>query len=558
MSLPPETPDAGVERAEAKLARLGVQVEAVQALLVRLLQDVVHAESRLEGLDAARLVEVNEQLVVAAINSQVASEASSQALSLAAQSHAQDPLTGLPNRTALLDRFVQAIANTKRRGAQFGLLFVDLDGFKPLNDAYGHGFGDKVLQLAAERMLSAVREVDTVSRHGGDEFVILLAELTRPEDARTVAEKLVAAISADASIDGRTVHVTASVGIAIHPDHGENFETLLARADATMYESKRRQPGGVAIYDGAANGARDTMAPRVPASAPVEPPDPGTVHARLREANEKLVLAVIGAQELQEAAEHARKHQIDFMQRVTQELLDPVAPIRIASAMLGHDPSDQPLKPLLPLVESIVEKQITAITRIVDNLVDASTVETQSLRLERQHVDFIAIVRHAVIGHQPMIDARGQRFVLYLPTTTVTVDGDPARLEQMISNVIDNASTHTHDGGRIHVSVATTPETLVLTVADNGLGVTPQMLPYVFEPFVQDSHVLSFYGLGLGIGLTVARALTQAHGGTLVAYSAGASRGSQLVMTLPLAGVEPPPLPQDPPTGPGPAPDEGH
>jgi diguanylate cyclase len=554
---PPETPEAGVERAETKLAKLGVQVEAVQALLVRLLQDVVHAESRLEGLDAARLVEVNEQLVVAAINSQVASDATARALSLAAESNVQDPLTGLSNRTALLDRFVQAIANTKRRGAQFGLLFVDLDGFKPLNDAYGHGFGDKVLRMTAERMLSVVREVDTVSRHGGDEFVILLAELTRPEDARTVAEKIVAVISAEAVIDGHTVHVTASVGIAIHPEHGEDFETLLARADAAMYESKRRGPGGVVIYEaGVAGLPREMQTPVLPVRANAVL-DADTTHARLREANEKLVLAVMDAQELQAAAELARHQQTEFMKKVAAELLDPAAPIRIASAMLGRDPGDAPLKPLLPIVEGIVQKQMTAITRIVEQVVDASTVEKGALVLDRARVDLATVVQAAVDGHRSMFAHHDQRFDLHLPAVDLTVDGDPIRLEQIISNLLDNASRHTHDGGRIRLSVATTPETLVLTVADNGLGVTSQMLPYVFEPFVQDTHVLSLDGLGLGIGLTVARSLTQAHGGTLVAYSAGANRGSQLVMTLPLATLIAATDSQALPPGPVPDADQG-
>lgn len=535
MTLPPASPDTGVERAEAKLAKLGVQVEAVQALLVRLLQDVVHAESRLESLDAARLVEVNEQLLVSAINSQVASEATAQALALAAESAAQDPLTGLPNRTTLLDRFMQATANTKRRGAQFALLFLDLDGFKPLNDTYGHAFGDQMLRLSAERMLSVVREVDTVSRHGGDEFVILLAELTRPEDASTVAEKLIAAISADAEIDGHTVRVTASVGIAIHPDHGEDFATLLACADAAMYESKRHRHGGVVIFDASMKSPlKENDAPDLPIRGPAVL-GPDATHARLREANEKLVIAVIDAQELQAAAELARHQQTEFIKRVAAELLDPVAPIRIASAMLGRQSNDQHEQPLLPLVEGIVEKQITEMSRIVDKIVDASTIEKKPLMLDRARVDFAGIVHASAVGHQAMFESRDQRFDMRLPAGVLEVDGDAARLEQIIGNLLDNASRHTHNGGRIRLSVSTTPDTLVLTVADNGLGVTQQMLPYVFEPFVQDSHTLSLDGLGLGIGLTIARALAQAHGGSLVAYSAGANRGSQLVMTLPLA-----------------------
>ena len=102
-----------------------------------------------------------------------------------------DALTRLPNRTALLDRGRQAIANARRHGSRVAVLFVDLDDFKAINDNHGHAFGDQVLRMTAERMLSVVREVDTVSRHGGDEFVVLLAELSQPADAQAVAGKLV-------------------------------------------------------------------------------------------------------------------------------------------------------------------------------------------------------------------------------------------------------------------------------------------------------------------------------------------------------------------------------
>jgi signal transduction histidine kinase len=121
----------------------------------------------------------------------------------------------------------------------------------------------------------------------------------------------------------------------------------------------------------------------------------------------------------------------------------------------------------------------------------------------------------------------------------IEIQGDAARLEQIVSNLLDNASKHTHDGGRINLSVVVTAERMVLTVTDDGIGITPQMLPYVFEPFVQDTPALGFHGVGLGIGLTVVRALVRAHGGDLVAHSAGAGSGSQFVVTLPLAACGP-------------------
>ena len=237
-----------VADAEGELARLGVQVEAMRALLVRLTQDVVSAESRVDQTQAAALAEVNEQLILTALTSQADAEAAAQALQEAVQSAELDALTQLPNRTTLLDRFAQALANATRHDARFALLFLDLDDFKQINDAYGHAFGDRVLRLVADRLVSAVRRVDTVSRHGGDEFLILLAELTHPSDAQTVAEKLIEALGAPAELDGHVVSLTASVGIAIFPDDGDDFDTLAGRADAAMYETKRRRAGGIAFH----------------------------------------------------------------------------------------------------------------------------------------------------------------------------------------------------------------------------------------------------------------------------------------------------------------------
>ena len=112
---------------------------------------------------------------------------------------------------------------------------------------------------------------------------------------------------------------------------------------------------------------------------------------------------------------------------------------------------------------------------------------------------------------------------------------DEARLMQVLDNLLDNASRHTPEGGRISLSVVAGGDTLTLTVSDNGIGITADSLPAIFEPFVQDAHALGYNDLGLGIGLTVARALVRSHGGDIVAQSAGARRGSQFIVTLPRA-----------------------
>jgi len=530
--------DTPVAQAEAKLARLGVQVEAMQALLVRLLQDVVRAESQLEQTQVAQLVQVNEQLVVAAMSSQDMAETAAMALDEAEQSAVLDALTRLPNRTALVERGRQAIANARRHGSRLAVLFLDLDGFKDVNDAHGHALGDQVLCLAAEHMRSVVREVDTVSRYGGDEFVVLLAEVSQPADAQAVAEKLIAAISAPAALDGQTVSVTASVGIAVYPEDGTDVETLVARADAAMYETKRQRAGGIALH-----GTGAVEAPVGPANPRLPPPhaahertidvaDGDRRLAQLRDANEKLVLAAITAQELKEAADLAQQRQTAFMAAVVDELRDPMAPIRIASTMLGRAAAEEPL---LPRVQGLVEQQMTRMSQLVGNLVEAAVTAPRDWELERHWIDLAQVIDAAVATHRPQMQARGQRFESHRPPGALGVLGDAARLELVVSNLLDNASKHTHDGGSIGLSVEAAGQTLTLTVSDNGIGISAHLLLQLFEPFVQDAHTLGLNGVGLGIGLTVARALVRAHGGDLVAHSAGPRRGSQFVVTLPLA-----------------------
>ena len=542
MNPTPDPNDPSVADAEGELARLGVQVEAMRALLVRLTQDVVCAEARLDQTQAAGLVEVNEQLILTALASQADAAGAAQALQDAVQSAELDALTQLPNRTTLLDRFAQALANATRHSAQFALLFLDLDNFKPLNDAYGHAFGDRVLRLVADRLVSVVRRVDTVSRHGGDEFLVLLAELNQPGDAQTVAEKLVEALGAPAELDGHVVSLTASVGIAIYPDDGDDFDTLVARSDAAMYRTKRQRAGGVAFHGkapvegpglDAQPGADQHPPARTGAGAAA---DPERRLVDLREANEHLVLAALTARELHTAAEQARQRHAAFLAAVADELRNPMAPIRIASAMLGGLPTDERL---LPRVEGIVEQQLTQMSRLVGELVDASAVDTGGLALDRRPVDMAQVIDAAVAACRPAMDERRQRFEFHRPPDVLQMQGDAVRLEQIVSNLLDNASKHTYDGGRISLSVVLTADSLALTVSDDGIGITPQMLPYIFEPFVQDIHALGFHGVGLGIGLTVVRALVRAHDGDLVAHSAGAGRGSQFVVTLPLAASGP-------------------
>ena len=149
-----------------------------------------------------------------------------------------DVLTDLPNRLLMNDRLSQALSLARRNQNQVGVLFLDLDGFKHINDSLGHAIGDKLLQSVAARLLACVRKSDTVSRQGGDEFVILLSEITHPADAAISAAKIITELKKVHHIGERRLHVTASIGISTYPEGGEDAETLIKNADTAMYHAK--------------------------------------------------------------------------------------------------------------------------------------------------------------------------------------------------------------------------------------------------------------------------------------------------------------------------------
>ena len=151
-----------------------------------------------------------------------------------------DDLTGLPNRAVLDDRLAQAIAAAHRRRRKLALLFVDVDRFKHINDSLGHDIGDHTLKLVAQRLVACVRSSDTVSRQGGDEFVILLSEVAHAQDAAISASKMLLALRAPHRIEEHDLHITASIGIATYPEDGTDVEQLKRSADIAMFHAKKR------------------------------------------------------------------------------------------------------------------------------------------------------------------------------------------------------------------------------------------------------------------------------------------------------------------------------
>ncbi len=243
--------------------REGERVAALQEQLAEVREEATVARADLEQLQrevegakeelserTARLLEANAELAAAARRAQTAASTCEEALQKVSRTAELDRLTGLPSRAVLLDRLVTAIAHARRDGTRVALLFLDLDNFKSINDTLGHGAGDEALRITADCLRASVREVDTVSRHGGDEFLILLSEITHVTDAVLVADKVAAALDASTLAGGQAISLTASVGISVYPDHGEDPDGLIGRADSAMYAAKRQgQTSSVFSYD---------------------------------------------------------------------------------------------------------------------------------------------------------------------------------------------------------------------------------------------------------------------------------------------------------------------
>lgn len=150
-----------------------------------------------------------------------------------------DPLTGLPNRRLLEDRIATTLQHATRHSRKAAVMYLDLDGFKPINDTHGHATGDEILKQVAQRLVSSSRKEDTVARVGGDEFVIVLAEVTNVASAQEPASKLIEVVSEPYQVGDLSLNLSASIGIALFPDHANDVNQLIHMADQALYEAKR-------------------------------------------------------------------------------------------------------------------------------------------------------------------------------------------------------------------------------------------------------------------------------------------------------------------------------
>ena len=536
MNAHPDTAD--VAAAARELALLRRQADQVRADIIRSRSELARVQRDYGETRAAQLVEANEQLVLAVLQAETVAEAATGQLDEIARSSQRDSLTDTPNRALMLDRLENAIAMARRHVTRLAVLFLDLDQFKQINDTFGHGVGDEVLQLVARRLQSVVRGSDTVSRHGGDEFLVLVGEITKAADAAVIAAKILAVLTAPSRVGDRMLRLSASLGIATYPEDGEDAATLISRADAAMYRSKRRRSGGFEFHREELAGAHGPeSSPGVALHHPTLRHESALTEQQpqlreLREANEQLVIAALTAQQLETQTEEAYTRQTQFLAMVAHELRNPLIPIQTAAGLLNRALSDEPL---LAQLQAAIKRQVSLVSRLVDDLLDGSRVSAGKFRLECSVVELTGILSLALETCRPAVEARSQRLTMQLAPSPLMVLGDPLRLGQIFSNLLDNASKYTHTGGEISLTMAVVDRSVQITVSDNGIGITADTLPNIFELFMQDARALALHNHGLGIGLAVVRDLVEAHGGTVVARSPGRDRGTDFIVTLPMA-----------------------
>ena len=230
----------------------------------------------------------------------------------------------------------------------------------------------------------------------------------------------------------------------------------------------------------------------------------------------------------------ADRRKDEFLAMLGHELRNPLAPVSTALQLMRLH-SDEPLR--VARARETVERQVEHLTRLIDDLLDVSRITRGKIELRQEAVVLSTLVERAVEAARPVIDERGHRLTLDLPNEPVTLSADPARLEQVLANLLNNAAKYTDVGGRIWLRAFVDAGQLILSVKDDGLGLTPAMRDHVFDLFVQGPEMHAYARGGLGIGLTLVRRLVEMHDGTVEALSAGPGQGSEFIVRLPIRPV---------------------
>lgn len=238
---------------------------------------------------------------------------------------------------------------------------------------------------------------------------------------------------------------------------------------------------------------------------------------------------------LYQDVQRADRQKNEFLSMLAHELRNPLAPIRNAVELLRLNKHDESA---LAWSRDVIDRQVGHLARLVDDLLDISRITRGKIRIRRKKTKVAEFVAHALESSRPLIEARRHRLNVALSSEPLWVDGDAARLAQVLTNLLNNAAKYTPEGGYLWLSGSRERENVVFRVRDTGVGIAADMLPTVFDLFTQADRSLERADGGLGIGLTLVKRLVEKHGGSVEAYSEGAGRGSEFVVRLPLAAPE--------------------
>ena len=241
-------------------------------------------------------------------------------------------------------------------------------------------------------------------------------------------------------------------------------------------------------------------------------------------------LALERAENARKAAEEANRLKDEFIAMLSHELRNPLAPIRTAVEVIRR--VAQPDKKLT-VATDMIDRQVAHLVRLVDDLLDMARLSRGRITLKKEHLELDKVIAHGLDPVRPLIEARRQTLALSLPSAPVWISGDFVRLGQVVTNLVNNASKYTPQGGHIQVQATAQRGQALIKVRDTGVGIEPQLLPRVFELFVQGQRSLDRSEGGMGIGLALARQLVELHQGAIEAYSEGSGKGAVFTVTLP-------------------------
>ncbi len=245
----------------------------------------------------------------------------------------------------------------------------------------------------------------------------------------------------------------------------------------------------------------------------------------------RAVIAIENASLLATLKEADRRKD-EFLAMLAHELRNPLAPIRNAVQIFR---GKGPPVPELQWATEVIGRQVHQLTRLVDDLLDVSRITRGKIELRKERIELAAVVNVAVEASRPLIEKWSHELIVTIPPQPIYLDADPTRLAQVLQNLLNNAAKYMDQGGRIGVTAQRQDEQVLLRVKDTGIGIPPEMLPRIFDMFMQVDHSLERAEGGLGIGLTLVKRLIEMHGGTIEAHSEGAGKGSEFIVRLPVA-----------------------